>query len=374
MDLEHFRAPHGIRRVRLGRSIYGLTAAGGPGVWEAEVIEDDPSGGVRVLPRQVIVKSGLAAGTNRGGRENAKLEVNMLWRVHDHPEFKCDRVVRCLGALEHDDGVMYYALERVPGCNLFEWMARRKKANEERARRGGCFVCALPDALVEPPWLDRERRPDPVKCKSKLDTKTVDGLGCRCSLSSSLSLNEPQSKILIREIARALLPMHRQGVAHLDLKPENIMIDPSWNPVNPCDDDWKRQPPKLTILDLGHARSLPARRHPVPGTGGGSSHKLPRTIAERGFGTRGYAAPEVRRGNFDPFAADMWSLGIILFIFISGLVPFKSNSGPVSRRELENTCRDLVTSQGLDVLCCLLSPENERPRLNKFIEHPWFMI
>ena len=41
----------------------------------------------------------------------------------------------------------------------------------------------------------------------------------------------------------------------------------------------------------------------------------------RGVGTESYRAPEVNSGRgYDPAAADVWSLGVMLFFFVSNLI------------------------------------------------------
>lgn len=100
-----------------------------------------------------------------------------------------------------------------------------------------------------------------------------------------------QKARVLQEIARALAEAHDRGILHRDLKPANVLVTPGLKPV---------------ILDFGLALSL--REGEQPG---------------RGFeGTPLYASPEqVRGGPLTP-AADVFSLGSLMFKVLTGAVPF----------------------------------------------------
>ena len=53
----------------------------------------------------------------------------------------------------------------------------------------------------------------------------------------------------------------------------------------------------------------------------------PPPLVRGGKGSRGYASPEISSGQeFDPFAADAWSLGVLLFASMTGLLPFSNSA------------------------------------------------
>jgi|GEM_PF-1378268 len=100
-------------------------------------------------------------------------------------------------------------------------------------------------------------------------------------------------------IAAALQYAHRQNVLHLDLKPENILIDHLG---------------ALRIVDFGIAkvRPLEPSRDPI----------TLRTVANEGFGTPGYDAPERREPNHQTSPRlDIYSLGAILYEAATGNLP-----------------------------------------------------
>ena len=108
--------------------------------------------------------------------------------------------------------------------------------------------------------------------------------------------SEPRRAIaLMAKVARAVQYAHEQGILHRDLKPGNILLDGSGEPM---------------VSDFGLAKWL----EPT-----GRVTRTP-TI----FGTPGYIAPEQvngSAGNLKP-AADVYSLGAVLFDLLTGQPPF----------------------------------------------------
>ncbi|PSN40489.1 hypothetical protein C0J52_05229 [Blattella germanica] len=100
----------------------------------------------------------------------------------------------------------------------------------------------------------------------------------------------------MRQLISALGYLHCQHIAHLDLKPENVMVDLSGN--NPI----------LKLVDLGDAVSIKRNLEVLP----------PANLE--------FAAPEMVLGQPVSCQTDMWSVGVFLYAFLSGVSPFLDDS------------------------------------------------
>lgn len=100
---------------------------------------------------------------------------------------------------------------------------------------------------------------------------------------------------LIARVADAIGAAHRQLIVHLDIKPDNILVDARGAPV---------------ILDFGVARVLREE-------GGDATATLTRWL------TPDYASPEQLRGEPASVAADLYALGAVLYELVTGERPFK---------------------------------------------------
>jgi len=102
---------------------------------------------------------------------------------------------------------------------------------------------------------------------------------------------------LCRFLLEAMKYCHDHKVAHRDLKPENLLLQ------NSSDDS------NIKIADFGFAKRV----------------KEPKSLTTQ-CGTPGYVAPEILNGLPYDEKADMWSVGIILYILLGGYPPFADES------------------------------------------------
>jgi len=118
----------------------------------------------------------------------------------------------------------------------------------------------------------------------------------------------PETARILGQVCRALQRAHEAGIIHRDLKPENIFLVRS-----PDDDDEIAK-----VLDFGIAKIKQ-----LPGEQGLTSSTKTGAV----LGTPYYMAPEQARGlrSID-YRADLWSLGVIAYKCVTGILPFEGES------------------------------------------------
>ncbi|KAF6777751.1 hypothetical protein AHF37_02835 [Paragonimus kellicotti] len=109
-------------------------------------------------------------------------------------------------------------------------------------------------------------------------------------------LSEEEASNFVEQILYGVQHMHSLGVVHLDLKPENIMIE-----------DLASR--KIKIIDFGLARVL-----------------NPNETFQDMAGTPEFCAPEIVNYDSITFATDMWAIGVITYILLTGISPFAGDS------------------------------------------------
>uniref|UniRef100_A0A671XK49 non-specific serine/threonine protein kinase n=1 Tax=Sparus aurata TaxID=8175 RepID=A0A671XK49_SPAAU len=165
------------------------------------------------------------------------------------------------------------------------------------------------------------------------------------------NLTEEKVALYLRDILEALHYLHSWRIAHLDLKPENIVVEHA------------SSQPVIKLTDFGEAVYL---NPPSP-----YIHPL--------VGSPEFCAPELVLGQPASLMSDLWSLGVVTYVILSGASPFLDES-------LEETCLNIcrldfsfpedyfqgVSPAARDFVCLLLQGEPER-RLSaaSCLQEPW---
>uniref|UniRef100_A0A673WXQ6 non-specific serine/threonine protein kinase n=1 Tax=Salmo trutta TaxID=8032 RepID=A0A673WXQ6_SALTR len=123
--------------------------------------------------------------------------------------------------------------------------------------------------------------------------------------------SEQEASYVVQDIASALNYLHNKGMAHRDLKPENIL----------CEHGDRMSPVKICDFDLGSGIRLNSDSSPI---------STPELITP--CGSAEYMAPEVveafsEEATIYDKRCDLWSLGVILYIMLSGYPPFVGRCG-----------------------------------------------
>ncbi|XP_075699615.1 serine/threonine-protein kinase D1 [Rhinoderma darwinii] len=109
-------------------------------------------------------------------------------------------------------------------------------------------------------------------------------------------LPERITKFLVTQILVALRHLHFKNIVHCDLKPENVLLA-SADPF-----------PQVKLCDFGFARII-------------GEKSFRRSVV----GTPAYLAPEVLRNRGYNRSLDMWSVGVIIYVSLSGTFPFNED-------------------------------------------------
>lgn len=168
---------------------------------------------------------------------------------------------------------------------------------------------------------------------------------------------ERDAAFVFAQIASAIAASHSQGIFHRDLKPENVLL------AHPPVHGTAPGAPRVKLADFGLATEMRA------------GDKL-RGIAGSPF----YMAPEVLSEEYD-FAADVWSLGVILYILLSGTPPFwgeKDEDIFAAIRgghiDFSAQCWNSVSAEAKGLLQCLLTKDPKgRPSARRTLSHPWIL-
>ena len=117
-------------------------------------------------------------------------------------------------------------------------------------------------------------------------------------------------KEITKQLVAAIKECHENGIAHLDIKPENVLIH-SHGFIRLCD----------------FGLSEPYR---------------PGQRINKFFGSIPYMSPEVlNKTNYDAFKADVWSFGVTLYQMITGLLPFNFKTLPEMKASFEQGFKPL---------------------------------
>mmetsp|Transcript_116265 Transcript_116265/g.205586 ORF Transcript_116265/g.205586 Transcript_116265/m.205586 type:complete len:373 (+) Transcript_116265:76-1194(+) len=190
-------------------------------------------------------------------------------------------------------------------------------------------------------------------------------------LQTETDVPESECKRIMREILQGVDHIHSKGLIHRDIKPENIMFtDASADPVSP----GHKKSIKLIDFDTcqEYEPMSPKAKHVV--------------------GTMGYIAPEALKGEYTP-ASDLWSVGVILYILMTGDMPFDVDSivddpaettvGSSTMEQLYEALKDVHIDfecepwpsfpQARDLCMELLafSADDRSPSAKHALQHPW---
>eukprot|EP01111_Echinosteliopsis_oligospora_P016364 TRINITY_DN6771_c0_g1_i2.p1 TRINITY_DN6771_c0_g1~~TRINITY_DN6771_c0_g1_i2.p1 ORF type:complete len:638 (-),score=152.83 TRINITY_DN6771_c0_g1_i2:33-1853(-) len=162
-------------------------------------------------------------------------------------------------------------------------------------------------------------------------------------------VKEAKAKQFFRQLVSGISYLHSKNVVHRDLKPENLLLDADCN---------------IKIADFGFSNTI-------------KQGNLLSTFC----GSPVYAAPEiVLQKKYNGPAVDIWSLGVILYVLVVGVLPWKLErtgritdierllegqySYPSDVTDVSSLCRDLISK--------MITPNTEkRYTIAQVAAHTW---
>lgn len=165
-------------------------------------------------------------------------------------------------------------------------------------------------------------------------------------------LSEKRARLFFSQIAAAINYLHSNELSHRDIKCENILIH-------------NRYCVKLT--DFGFARKVVKNGK--------------RILSETFCGSAAYAAPEVLKGiPYEPKLYDMWSLGCVLYIMITGSMPYDDEniSATVQKQErhqIDYPDDSIISKEVKLLISHLMEPDTKRrATVADIMVHPWIIL
>ena len=171
------------------------------------------------------------------------------------------------------------------------------------------------------------------------------------------TLNEQQLAVIFYQVFSGLSYLHENNILHRDLKPENILIS-----KKEVDLLTKEEYFWIQIIDFGTAKIF-------------EENKTEKSIV----GSAYYIAPEVLNKDYNE-KCDTWSVGVILFMFLTGRPPFNGRNNEeiikaIKTKKLDDQNPKLLqrSPEVRDLVMGLLEKDkNKRLSAKEALNHPWF--
>merc|ERR1711892_977537 len=202
-------------------------------------------------------------------------------------------------------------------------------------------------------------------------------------IQQRVSFTEEEASRIIKDLAEAIRHLHQQGIAHRDIKPDNVLCV---NNNSPC-------PVKLCDFDLCSSVSIEVSTPQLLTPVGSLEYMAPEVVDT--FMVDDYDDDDEDEISYNK-KCDLWSLGIIMYILLCGYAPFSGNCGLDCGWERGESCRDCqellftsikeekvvfpeqhwekISTQAKDLIKHLLIKDSSiRLDAEQVLDHPWIV-
>lgn len=191
----------------------------------------------------------------------------------------------------------------------------------------------------------------------------------KLDLQANKNFNEKTACNIMKQILSAVGYLHSRKIIHGDLKLENILVDKSpyksgnYKSLTSSNLSYEKCDLfDIKLIDFGCSKIF--------------SKEFDMTDI---IGSACYLAPEVLKNDFNE-SCDIWSCGVILYVLLSGKMPFTGESEEeilenVSKGQVDLSHKEFlkVSLEAKDLICKLLTYNpKERPNARSALRHPWF--
>lgn len=246
-------------------------------------------------------------------------------------------------------GTVRRAVEKKTGVNYAAKFLRRRRrgqccAKEINHEIAVLMLCANSQHIV------RLHAVHETRSETALILELATGGELQTIIDNKGQLSEEKARTCMREVLRALNHLHKQSIIHLDLKPQNILLS-----GNDVEDGLK-------LCDFGIARIV------------GDTGKIMEIL-----GTPDYVAPEVLQYEPLSLRTDIWSIGVLTYVLLTGYSPFGGDNKQETSLNItkclltfpEELFED-VSEEAIDFIkCALRIKPKERPTVEECLEHRW---
>ncbi|TNV87232.1 hypothetical protein FGO68_gene13625 [Halteria grandinella] len=163
---------------------------------------------------------------------------------------------------------------------------------------------------------------------------------------------EKTAKRVFRKMVEALEYLHAHGIVHRDIKLENVILqkDPKTKEIQP------------KLIDFGLSQVLM------------QNQKSNQTV-----GSIAFLSPEIVGKKYHNQATDIWSMGVVLYVMLTGRIPFihpevEKTMLNIQFRELnfQQTCWEKISAEAKDLVSRMLWKEaSSRATIQEVLSHKW---